>query len=134
MALAFLFLLQQSVRHVFFEWKKHQRLLSAYIAWLPTTVHILAMISKLWMILSKILPYQVFPILLFLMFPVLIELDSFGLPVFSIRASPLKLTKTAFRDPCFFFVWSLLFHICSFFPSALFAVWWPHFCCVGLCF
>ena len=37
----------------FFELKKHQRLLLAYIAWLGTTVRILAMTSKTRLILSK---------------------------------------------------------------------------------
>ena len=63
-------------------------------------------------------PYQVFPIFSLLMFPVSIELDSFGLPVFRIRASPpLKLTMTAFYSSCFFFVWPLITHNCGFFPE-----------------
>ena len=44
----------------FFEWRKHQRLLLAYIAWLRTTVRILAMISKTWLILSKVLHIKFF--------------------------------------------------------------------------
>ena len=44
----------------FFEWRKHQRLLLAYIALLRTTDRLLAMISKTWLILSKVLHIKFF--------------------------------------------------------------------------
>ena len=46
----------------FFESKKRQILLLAYIAWLPTTVLIVAKITETWLILLKLLPFQGFPI------------------------------------------------------------------------
>ena len=128
-----MFLLQQNIRHVFLNHKKTST--SAFSSHCVTSYHrsYFGDDIKSMIITFEISPISGFSFCWFLMFRVLIELDSSGLPVFKIRASPLlKPTVRAFYDACFFFVWPLITHNCGFFPQ-LFTVFWPHFCCVGLC-